>query len=329
MRIIRVLYLVLLAGISVSCKKEKPGQTPVRNYKQEMKNFVQDISAWAHTIDPGFMVIPQNGHELITVDGKLQGDLDLTYLAAIDGQGREDLIFGYNGDDVESPTWIQGDVGFYLQKAQLYDKVILVTDYCYTPSKMDTSYSRNHRNGFISFSASHRNLDNIPAYPVTPFEVNNLVINRLDSIHNFLYLLDPESLGSKTDFITTVKNTNYDMLITDLFMNNTAFTPSDMEELKIKKNGGVRLLFVYMSIGEAEDYRYYWDANWKINPPSWLKGENPDWQGNYKVAYWEKSWQDLIFGNDESYLKKILNAGFDGVYLDIIDAFEYFEEKGE
>jgi len=327
MKILRISYFILVTAILISCQKDNPNKTPAGDYKQEMKNFVQNLSTWVHTIDPGFIVIPQNGHELITVDGKLQGDPDLTYLAAIDGQGREDLVFGYNADDEESPSWIQGDVGFYLQKAQLYDKVILVTDYCSMHAKVDTSYARNHRNGFVSFAADHRDLDNIPTYPAEPFEVNNRVITRLDSIHNFLYLLDPESLGTKSDFIDAIKNTNYDLLITDLFINNGAFTPGDIEELKIKKNGGVRLLLAYMSIGEAEDYRYYWDAGWKSSPPSWLKEENPGWPGNYKVAYWEKSWQDIIFGNDDSYLKKILNAGFDGVYLDIIDAFEYFEEK--
>ncbi len=50
---------------------------------------------------------------------------------------------------------------------------------------------------------------------------------------------------------------------------------------------------------------------------------------NYKVRYWEDGWQDIIFGNDNSYLKKILDAGFDGVYLDIIDGFEYFEDFPE
>ena len=35
----------------------------------------------------------------------------------------------------------------------------------------------------------------------------------------------------------------------------------------------------------------------------------------------------IIYGNNNSYLEKILDAGFDGVYLDIIDAFEYFENQ--
>jgi len=80
-----------------------------------------------------------------------------------------------------------------------------------------------------------------------------------------------------------------------------------------------------MSIGEAEDYRYYWQSGWKVGNPSFLDKENPNWKGNYKVRYWDKDWQNIIYGNDNSYLKKILDAGFDGVYLDIIDGFEYFE----
>lgn len=80
-----------------------------------------------------------------------------------------------------------------------------------------------------------------------------------------------------------------------------------------------------MSIGEAEDYRYYWKEEWASNPPSWLDAENPDWEGNFKVRYWDTAWQDIIFGSDSSYMSKIINAGFDGVYLDIIDAYEYYE----
>ena len=53
--------------------------------------------------------------------------------------------------------------------------------------------------------------------------------------------------------------------------------------------------------------------------------ENPDWEGNFKVKYWIEDWQKIIYGNEDSYLDKILEAHFDGVYLDIIDAFEYYE----
>ena len=80
-----------------------------------------------------------------------------------------------------------------------------------------------------------------------------------------------------------------------------------------------------MSIGEAEDYRYYWQTDWTSTKPDWIEAENPDWEGNYKVKYWETEWQNIIYGDSDSYLDKIISVGFNGVYLDIIDAFEYFE----
>ena len=36
---------------------------------------------------------------------------------------------------------------------------------------------------------------------------------------------------------------------------------------------------------------------------------------------------DLDQPGKDSYLQKIIQAGFDGVYLDIVDAFEYFEDR--
>jgi cysteinyl-tRNA synthetase, unknown class len=54
--------------------------------------------------------------------------------------------------------------------------------------------------------------------------------------------------------------------------------------------------------------------------PAWLAGENPAWRGNHLVRYWDPEWQNIIFGSPTAYLDKILEAGFDGVYLDKIDA---------
>ncbi len=118
------------------------------------------------------------------------------------------------------------------------------------------------------------------------------------------------------------------VVIVDLFHEGTEeLTADDVAALKVKANGARRLVIAYMSIGEAEDYRYYWQQGWKVGSPSWLEKENPAWHGNYIVRYWDEDWQSVIYGNDGSYLRKILNAGFDGVYLDIIDAFEYFEYR--
>ncbi len=84
----------------------------------------------------------------------------------------------------------------------------------------------------------------------------------------------------------------------------------------------------YMSIGEAEDYRYYWQEGWRVGSPDWLDSVNPDWEGNFKVRYWQPEWQAHIFGSPGAYLDRIVAAGFDGVYLDIIDAYEHYEDQG-
>jgi cysteinyl-tRNA synthetase len=73
-----------------------------------------------------------------------------------------------------------------------------------------------------------------------------------------------------------------------------------------------------LSIGQAESYRGYWQSNWHAGSPAWLGTEDPDWAGNYWVNYWDPTWQQII----TQYLANIIAAGFDGVYLDRIDAYQ-------
>ncbi len=305
------------------CKKKN--DIPDLDFKQEMREFVKGIGEYGKGIKPGFIVIPQNGQELVSVNGEGNGAPATDYLAAIDGLGREDLFYGYNNDNEATPASERDYITDYLDMANTNGKKILITDYCNTPSFMDDSYSQNSAKGYISFAADHRELDNIPSYPAQPYNENTDTISTLADAKNFLYLINPAAFSAKQDFINAVTATNYDALIMDLFLNDVEFSASEITALKQKANGGTRLIICYMSIGEAEDYRYYWQSLWNNNNPSWLDEENPDWAGNYKVRYWEQEWKNIIYGNNSSYLKKILDAGFDGVYLDIIDAFEYYE----
>jgi cysteinyl-tRNA synthetase len=250
-----------------------------------------------------------------------------SYTAAIDGVGREDLFYGYDDDNVPTPAAERDYMIAFLERAEDEGVEALVTDYCWTSSYVDNSYSQNNAHGYISFAAHRRELDSIPAYPVLPYNENNSDIHSLAEARNFLYLINPDLFADKVSFLCTLAVTNHDLLIIDLFFNGEALSPQDVSSLKIKENHADRLVIAYMSIGEVEDYRYYWKTEWEVSPPEWLAEENPDWPGNYKVQYWHPDWQRIIFGNDSSYCKKIIDAGFDGVYLDIIDAFEYFESQ--
>jgi len=141
----------------------------------------------------------------------------------------------------------------------------------------------------------------------------------LSGIRSFLYQLVNLDIAQ-------VGATAFDLIITDYSSDGSEsgeFTKNQIQSLK-QGPGGEKTILSYFSIGEAENYRFYWHASWNTGNPSWLGPENPDWQGNYKVRYWDPGWQAIVF----AYLDRILGAGFDGVYLDIIDAYEYWQDRG-
>jgi cysteinyl-tRNA synthetase len=325
MKNITLLITILL--ILSSCNKDDDNNFDNETeFKQRMREFVIGISQYSKAIKSDFFIVPQNGIELVSSNGDVTGQPSVDYLNAIDANGQEDLFYGYDNDDQATSTTDNSYLRELLDISKSAGNTILVTDYCSTPSKITNSYLENENYGYISFAADHRELNNIPNFPNPIHQENNTMITDISQVKNFLYLINPSNYTTKNDFIAAVTSTNYDLLIMDLYFNDgTAFTSSEINQLKNKANGGKRLVISYMSIGEAEDYRYYWQTSWNTNKPSWLDAVNPAWPGNYKVKYWNTEWQDIIYGNDNSYLKKILNADFDGVYLDIIDAFEYYE----
>ena len=82
-----------------------------------------------------------------------------------------------------------------------------------------------------------------------------------------------------------------------------------------------KLVIAYVDVGEAEDYRTYWRPGWRIGNPDWITATDPDgWEGNYPVAYWRPEWQALWLG-EGALLAQVKDVGFDGVYLDWVEAY--------
>ncbi|MDX2245247.1 MAG: endo alpha-1,4 polygalactosaminidase [Bacteroidia bacterium] len=308
-----------------ACADENPIPDNL-DFRQKMRQFVVAISEYAKAQNPNFVVIPQNGQEIVSLDGKAIGAPAMDFLAAIDGTGREDLFYGYDSDNQETKTSDREYLTAFLDVFLQHGVAVLTTDYCSTPSKMDDSYALNQAKGYISFAAPERDLNVIPDYPTAPYNQHSGDVNTLGEARNFLYIINPGDFVSRADFIAALSQTDYDVIIMDYFFEgDETYTTAEIQQLKTKAGGGKRWVISYMSIGEAEDYRYYWKTEWKNSPPTWLDKENSRWKGNYKVRYWESGWQAIILGNSNAYLDKIVETGFDGVYLDIVDAFEYFE----
>lgn len=116
-----------------------------------------------------------------------------------------------------------------------------------------------------------------------------------------------------------------DLVVIDRTADGSDNTAYARETISALKKSGKNVL-CYFSIGEAEEYRSYWKASWKKIPPVYLGPENPAWRGNYKVRYWHPQWWEDVL---QPYLDNIIQQGFDGVYLDIVDAYWFWhEEKG-
>ncbi len=144
--------------------------------------------------------------------------------------------------------------------------------------------------------------------------VENPVFTEADS---WLYQLQNANIDD-------IAATDFDIVVMDYAQDgtdDTAYTQMQIQELQ---DSG-KIVLAYFSIGEAEDYRFYWDDQWNTNAPSWLGPENPNWEGNYKVKYWQTGWWDTGL---QPYLNRINAAGFDGVYLDIVDAYDYWDNHG-
>lgn len=107
------------------------------------------------------------------------------------------------------------------------------------------------------------------------------------------------------------------------------FSQADVARMRTRTDGGRKLLLAYLSIGEAERYRTYWNNAWydAATRPHWLLDANPQWDGNFPVRFWDPQWQAIVFGSHEAYLDRILAAGFDGVYLDRADVFQELEQE--
>ena len=147
---------------------------------------------------------------------------------------------------------------------------------------------------------------------------------------SFAYLLQAEGLGTRVQAVDRLAGCDRDLIIMDYAYygdEKTRWTKDEIDRIRAGKEG--RQVVAYLSIGEAGTYRFYWQRAWDADEdgrpdegaPRWLLSANPDWPENYKVRYWDPQWQRLVL----QHLDAIVAQGFDGAYLDIVDAFEFFE----
>ncbi len=142
----------------------------------------------------------------------------------------------------------------------------------------------------------------------------------LANVDQWLYLID---VNLEPDIVDKIAASTHDMVVFDFVPSEENNTDYPMAEVIAQLHQAPRpkLVIAYIDIGQAENYRTYWQPGWGIGNPEWIITGDPDgWEGNFPVAYWYEEYQDIWLGED-GYLQAILDAGFDGVYLDWVEAY--------
>ncbi|MCE4625123.1 MAG: endo alpha-1,4 polygalactosaminidase [Desulfurococcales archaeon] len=79
-----------------------------------------------------------------------------------------------------------------------------------------------------------------------------------------------------------------------------------------------RKVLAYINIGYAENWRDYWNTS---GLQDIVHGET-EYEGEYYVEYWSTLWHNIIL----EAVDEALSSGYDGVYLDNVDAYQAIEE---
>lgn len=172
----------------------------------------------------------------------------------------------------------------------------------------------------------------------------------LTSVRYWAYQLqDLDTPGA----VQKIVDTSYDMVVIDPTVTYDPDFDAAAMVAKIKASfasDGVhrKLVMAYIDIGQAEEWRWYWDGHTTYEEQGkcrqsfinairqwapWVAACDPDgWAGNYPVAFWDPEWQDIvIYGTHlgahlglhfNSMLDEVIQDGFDGIYLDWVEAWE-------
>jgi uncharacterized protein (TIGR01370 family) len=143
---------------------------------------------------------------------------------------------------------------------------------------------------------------------------------RLAEVSHWFYLID---VDLEPEMVERIAASEYDMVVLDFIPSEENNTDYPMANVIAQLHNAPhpKLVIAYIDIGQAEEFRTYWQPGWGIGNPEWIAGGDPDgWEGNFPVAYWYDQWRDIWLGAD-GYLQAILEAGFDGVYLDWVEAY--------
>lgn len=193
---------------------------------------------------------------------------------------------------------------------------------CPTPASADGARRAADRDQVRSFvSVGNAKLDHVPSGH--PAHENAGPIPTLAKALSWLPNPNGDRFGSKEEWLAALAGTNYDVLVLDVAWRNVdLITKADVARLKFKNLGEPRLVLAALPMSRAFDTRWYWQKGWRAGNPSFLFAVDPHEPGAYITDAQDPAWREILGKT----VAGIIDLGFDGVMMDDLDWYLWFED---
>lgn len=306
----------------------------IKNYRDAMRENVIMLSRYGKSQNPDFIIMAHEGQKLLE-NGIWEYHLDDYNKSRQYGYSQERDTLMLNPIEIQNkkletlmPKYRQSiDVevvnNLFCQDTPFPPKTgsqIISIEQC-TPEKLDRAIRASVRSKIPMYIFSNPQFAFKDATNQLLINENAQNIEKANQAQNILFLLDTSKFTNKEEYLREIERSNFDIVVISPFFQKKALRKEDINRLKYKKNGTLRKIIAAMNISETDSDKYYWQPEWKIGSPSWLKRASFVDKKGIIVEYWSTEWQKII----SDYFKGIVSQGFDGAFLTGLDNYQYFE----
>ena len=203
-----------------------------------------------------------------------------------------------------------------------FNRPILSIENCPTQAAADNAVRAADRDHVLTFAAMQDPmLDVLPKN--RPVHENANPVTSISQMKTWLVNTKGDKFGGREDWLSALTKTNYDAVVVDVGWRGVdLFNKADISRLKYKSLGGPRLVLAEMPMGRAFDWRWYWQKDWTAGNPPFLFAVDKSEPGAFVVDPLSPQWLEIL----GKYIAGLMDLGFDGVMMDDIDTYLWFED---